>query len=141
MVRDEPDFFVIHDWWLALTASAFGKIGAVKEPTVLYRQHSGNDMGAKRVLSPGYIYYVLTHLDKMAAIIDSSYKQSASFYKACEDILSEKQMNLLIDYASIPKLSRLRRIQTVLKNKTLLHGFARQTAQFALLLKERRVVT
>jgi glycosyltransferase involved in cell wall biosynthesis len=36
----------MHDWWLALVASAFGRIEAIPEPTVLYRQHGNNRLGA-----------------------------------------------------------------------------------------------
>jgi glycosyltransferase involved in cell wall biosynthesis len=37
----------MHDWWLALIASAFGRIETIPTKTVLYRQHSGNHVGAK----------------------------------------------------------------------------------------------
>lgn len=36
----------MHDWWLALAAGAFGKIDFVEIPTVLYRQHEDNTLGA-----------------------------------------------------------------------------------------------
>ncbi|MGC3972587.1 MAG: glycosyltransferase family 2 protein [Pirellulales bacterium] len=36
----------MHDWWIALCAAAMGKLGYIEEPTVLYRQHSGNVIGA-----------------------------------------------------------------------------------------------
>ncbi len=39
---------VMHDWWLGLVASAFGKIGIVPEQTILYRQHGANEIGAKQ---------------------------------------------------------------------------------------------
>lgn len=41
-----PAEAVMHDWWLALVAAAFGKIGFVKEPLVNYRQHGNNQLGA-----------------------------------------------------------------------------------------------
>ena len=41
-----PKTAPMHDWWLALVASAFGRIEAVAEPTVLYRQHANNRLGA-----------------------------------------------------------------------------------------------
>jgi glycosyltransferase involved in cell wall biosynthesis len=38
----------MHDWWLVLVATAFGRVAAVASPTVLYRQHGQNDCGALR---------------------------------------------------------------------------------------------
>jgi glycosyltransferase involved in cell wall biosynthesis len=43
-----PRDAVMHDWWLALVASAVGKIGFVSRPLVRYRQHSTNQLGAVR---------------------------------------------------------------------------------------------
>ena len=42
-----PPEALMHDWWLALVASAFGQIALVEVPGVLYRQHDGNVVGAK----------------------------------------------------------------------------------------------
>jgi len=39
---------VSDDWWLALVASAVGKIGFVSRPLVRYRQHDTNQLGAVR---------------------------------------------------------------------------------------------
>ena len=36
----------MHDAWLGLVVSAFGKIASLSEPTILYRQHGTNDSGA-----------------------------------------------------------------------------------------------
>jgi hypothetical protein len=35
-----------HDWWLYLVVSAFGEVIFDPEPTILYRQHSANTVGA-----------------------------------------------------------------------------------------------
>ena len=40
-----PQGAVLHDWWLALVASALGRIEAIPEKTVLYRQHGRNCAG------------------------------------------------------------------------------------------------
>lgn len=42
---------VMHDWWLALSAAAGGRIAFVDEPLILYRQHGGNQVGAKKYIS------------------------------------------------------------------------------------------
>jgi hypothetical protein len=46
LARPIPPEAIMHDWWLALVASAFGTIGVVDVPTVRYRQHANNAIGA-----------------------------------------------------------------------------------------------
>ena len=46
-IRSIPDYMIMHDWWLLLAASAFGVVDHLDEPTMLYRQHGGNDVGAQ----------------------------------------------------------------------------------------------
>lgn len=46
-----PDRVVMHDWWLALIAASTGRIAYVNEPTIYYRQHGGNVIGAKQYVS------------------------------------------------------------------------------------------
>jgi glycosyltransferase involved in cell wall biosynthesis len=41
-----PAEVMMHDWWLALVAAAFGTVDSVEEPLVLYRQHGFNTVGA-----------------------------------------------------------------------------------------------
>jgi len=38
----------IHDWWCALVVSVFGVVDYIEKPTIIYRQHGRNDLGAKR---------------------------------------------------------------------------------------------
>lgn len=42
-----PDAAIMHDWWLAMTASAFGKLVFLDQPLIHYRQHQNNTIGAK----------------------------------------------------------------------------------------------
>ncbi|MBL4820059.1 MAG: glycosyltransferase family 2 protein [Gammaproteobacteria bacterium] len=43
---------VMHDWWLALIAAAFGKLVFLHQPLVEYRQHDFNSIGAKEYIRP-----------------------------------------------------------------------------------------
>jgi glycosyltransferase involved in cell wall biosynthesis len=38
-----------HDAWIAMLAAALGDVAAIPEPLILYRQHGGNQIGARRV--------------------------------------------------------------------------------------------
>ena len=40
---------LMHDWYFALIASAFGKVIFIDKPTIKYRQHGKNVLGAKKV--------------------------------------------------------------------------------------------
>lgn len=44
---EKIDDIIMHDWWLSLIASAFGKIAFINESTSLYRQHDDNEVGAQ----------------------------------------------------------------------------------------------
>ena len=46
-----PPAAVMHDWWLALNAAAWGKLEFLPIPTTNYRQHSANQVGAKQYAS------------------------------------------------------------------------------------------
>lgn len=41
-----PPICAMHDWWTALLAAAAGAIGFLSEPTLSYRQHEANEVGA-----------------------------------------------------------------------------------------------
>ena len=49
-----PAEALMHDWWLALVASALGQIALVEPPGVLYRQHGANVLGAQGL---GWLYW------------------------------------------------------------------------------------
>ncbi|CAN5398396.1 glycosyltransferase family 2 protein [soil metagenome] len=50
---------MMHDYWLALIASAFGVLHPIHKQTVLYRQHENNAVGAGRTMS------IIERLDRL----------------------------------------------------------------------------
>ena len=49
------DNTIMHDWWAALVAAQFGKTAFIDEPTILYRQHGDNSLGALEINKLSYI--------------------------------------------------------------------------------------
>lgn len=46
LVRELPQRIEMHDWWCYLLASGTGRVSFDIEPSVMYRQHSQNSLGA-----------------------------------------------------------------------------------------------
>ncbi|HFU3968870.1 TPA: glycosyltransferase family 2 protein [Streptococcus suis] len=57
----ETDDILMHDWYLALLASAFGNLVFIDQPGELYRQHSDNVLGA-RTLSKRFRKWIRPHI-------------------------------------------------------------------------------
>jgi len=134
LINVMPDFMVMHDWWISITAAAFGKIGSVEEQLVLYRQHSDNDIGAKKARSFRYIKYVLTHISVMAGKLNNSYKQAGSFLRVFYDRLDDGQRELLTAHTTLPRLTKFGKLRTILKYNTFLYGVARKVAQVIVII-------
>lgn len=107
------DNLLMHDWYLALLATAFGKLVYIDQATELYRQHGNNVLGARTVdkrfkifrLGPEYIftrYWKLIH--------DS--QNQAKHLLGFEDLPSgiKKIIENFIDIDKQGLLTRLRRI-------------------------------
>ena len=47
-----PAAAAMHDWWVACVAAAFGRVVAVPTPSVWYRQHGANTIGARDAALP-----------------------------------------------------------------------------------------
>lgn len=43
---EKPEYIIMHDWWLYLTAACFGKVYYDQEAHIRYRQHGNNTSGA-----------------------------------------------------------------------------------------------
>jgi hypothetical protein len=68
----------MHDWWIVLVAASFGFIERIDTPTLLYRQHINNDIGARK-WGLNYITSRLLHLDKIQNYFQRTTKQAAKF--------------------------------------------------------------
>ncbi|MEX0963227.1 MAG: glycosyltransferase family 2 protein [Pseudohongiellaceae bacterium] len=54
-----PDNAIMHDWWLALVATGFGKLVYLDTALVHYRQHANNTIGAKQFTSLSAVNFSL----------------------------------------------------------------------------------
>ena len=138
LIVSEPKYMLVHDWWVALIAATFGKIIAIHEPTILYRQHGNNSIGAKKEHSWYNIYYRLTNFDKTRKLVSDTYRQAGSLLNLYHNHLSNEHKDLLSAYSSIPRCSKIKRLRILFKYKVFMYGVIRKLGQIFIILTEGR---
>lgn len=121
---------IMHDWWIGLIAAAFGYVGFVKEPTIMYRQHGGNQVGAKNAMSTRYFFSLLRK--KLQSIKGKKerklsenpvYIQARYFYERFSEEMPEDARELLKEYLELPFKNKLSRISTLIRYRLLRQKF------------------
>ncbi|MGE5329787.1 MAG: glycosyltransferase family 2 protein [Deltaproteobacteria bacterium] len=115
---------IIHDWWLALVASALGKIGYVKQPTILYRQHGRNEIGAKKY-SLKYFIKKFENKNKMTNLFYNIFKQSKALEEVYGSLMEESERKTAQRFSTLLEQSRLARIRTIIKYRFTKNGVLR----------------
>lgn len=113
---------VMHDWWLALTASALGRIIYLDTPTILYRQHGKNVDGASDQYRSSA--YIVNKLKKKAAVKDKlkrTIQQGQGFLSVYQEKLNSSQIELLQQFSKLDSVNKLEKIHIVIK-----YGFFKQ---------------
>ncbi|MDG3146032.1 glycosyltransferase family 2 protein [Streptococcus suis] len=109
----ETDDILMHDWYLALLASAFGNLVFIDQPGELYRQHSDNVLGA-RTLSKRFKKWIRPHI--LFAVywdlIKNSQKQARHLLQMP---LSQSNRELIEAFVTIMDKPMLERCQTLRK--------------------------
>ena len=130
LVRNAPaDKMLMHDWWIALAAAAFGHIGFVDEPLIKYRQHGNNQLGAVNNRSLKGIAGFISKSGKAKERINATYRQAECFYSFYNDILSPESRAVINTYIDIPSHSKLSRAAILIKNRYLKQNFMSAAGQ------------
>ena len=118
-----PEHARVHDWWVALIASAFGKIVFVNEKTMLYRQHSSNVIGNRSYGK--YVTDAVKSLKKQKEKLILTEEQAKDFYEIYKKDFSKKQRKIVFQFANIGRYSFIKRKRLVLQNQYLKSGWVR----------------
>ena len=125
---------IMHDWWISMVASSFGKIAYLEESTISYRQHSSNDTGSKKfglnlILKKAinFLFY-----DELYKHLDRNINQAKFFLNQYESLLDIDTKNMLKDFVSIKEKSFLEKRKILFKHDILKQGMIRN---IGLLLK------
>jgi len=104
---------MMHDWWFALVAALFGDIKGETVPTVRYRQHETNTLGARDLSTRELLRLIVsqpnTLYQQVKDSIQRSQKQSGAVTKRFADRLTPEQVAFFEEYSGLPKFGFLKR--------------------------------
>ncbi len=128
------DNIIMHDWYLALLATAYGRLVYIDKPGELYRQHDNNVLGArtwgkriKKWLRPHFLFKLYWDL------IKATQKQAQALIT---DDLSPSDRELAEAFISVMSKSPIQRYRT-LKKYNLRKNKAFHTFVFSMLIITR----
>lgn len=103
----------MHDWFIALTAASFGRIGFVDEPLTRYRQHEENAIGAssKSLVSRGISALRNRREAKKRVLL--TYTHAKVFSRLYDDRLPPEAQQLVNDYLATRRMGKLHRVRQV----------------------------
>ena len=121
------DKILMHDWVASILATSVGKVTFVDTPTMLYRQHAVNSVGAKKY---GFALFVskLKEAKMRQSLIDTTV-QASVIAELYQDILDKEKYEFIHQYGTLWEKNKAQRICFYLKNKVLKKGLPRKVCQ------------
>jgi glycosyltransferase involved in cell wall biosynthesis len=130
-----------HDWWIALVAAAFGAADYIEQPTVLYRQHRENTIGAKSFrldhLVVDIVEFLADYRRNKEKFLDL-FAQADKFLETYSDLLGTEKRLLLNGFLAICQSNVIMRAYYSTKYKCLPNEFVRSLG-FILLSRQNKI--
>lgn len=118
-----PQHARMHDWWVGLIATSFGRVSYISEPLLLYRQHETNVVGNQSFQS--YVMNRIASLNKQKKVIQDTIMQGQEFYKVFYDDMGVSQRKTLRAFASLNQKNWFQRRKIIIQHGFLKSGFIR----------------
>ena len=118
----------MHDWWAGIIAAAFGEILFIDEPTIWYRQHSDNSVGAQNDNSLNYQLDRVKNKESMRYSLELTRLQARELVEA----FALPSEHIISQYANCMSMRKLQRLHFYFKNDILKTGIARLIGQIVL---------
>ncbi|TAH67600.1 MAG: glycosyltransferase family 2 protein [Anaerolineaceae bacterium] len=112
-----------HDGWLGLIAASAGKIGFIKDPTLLYRQHSSNLVGNRSFFS--YIINRISNIRRQRRALLELYIQAEEFASLYHNLIDSRNLEIINRFSKIHQKNFIRRRILLIRYGYLKSGIIR----------------
>ena len=117
----------MHDWWLSLVAAAFGRVVYISKPTISYRQHGDNSVGAiKRS-----IFNSIASFSALRRCYATTLVQAEEFQEIYGNMLDPRKETQALAYCHL-KDARPYKIASLIKKADCLRDDTRSNIGFVL---------
>ena len=130
-----PSEAIMHDGWCALVAAAFGQIISLENPTLLYRQHLKNSIGAKPFNLANYLKKAWLQLAKPQLAAEKRQqrlRQAQMFYELYYNDLKASDKQILSAFLSTANASFFKKKYYFIRYKLIRNGYLRNASCFLL---------
>lgn len=110
-----PHNVYMHDHWLNLVATIFGKVGSISEKTMYYRQHSNNLFGAYKRSDFKPLHALLRDrkvFKNSSMVLEAKIVQAHILYKRYYEFLNNETKDILEKFITIKNNSLFKEIKT-----------------------------
>lgn len=104
-----PSSAVMHDWWLIQVAALLGVVGFVDEPTIAYRQHGSNQIGATSLSVGSVLRDLMQGGRRYKNRIRHAQVQAASLLQRYGELMSEQEAGAVKAFATLSEQRLLTR--------------------------------
>jgi len=129
LMKAPAEDMLMHDWWAALLAASMGHILTVDKPTMSYRQHAKNQLGATGFQVVRDVKKAAGNEEGMRRRLSDTFRQAAAFLHCYGDMLPSGQAEAIRRYASLPQMGKPQRMVALARYGHLKKGFFRCLGQ------------
>lgn len=123
-----PREAIMHDWWIGLVASALGRIDFLTKPTLLYRQHGKNSIGAKNWKSKATYWkfvkkgFHFKGRQELRLCLLKTIHQASQFWHRYGTYLNLEKQQIVFSYSALASTTAIKKRYLFFR-----HGFFKNT--------------
>ncbi|MCR5205138.1 MAG: glycosyltransferase [Lachnospiraceae bacterium] len=123
--RNDYDYIRFHDWWMALICAGFGSVRFYHVPTVMYRQHSANQVGQGDFIS--YIRKRAEDVEDIKRRLNETIAQADCFYRCYGSYIKKRRLKVLRRFCKLNEYNPILKRLIMLRHGFFKSGFIRNT--------------